>query len=63
MNGQEKNYDFYEKQINEYIQTHDIYTPSKDCNINFRALNDFIKTHALTNTDITPEIVEKFKIS
>lgn len=62
MNGQEKNYDFYERQINEYIQTHNVYKPSPKCNVDLRALNDYITTHNLTNTDITPDIVNKFKI-
>ena len=63
MNGQEKNYDFYEKQINEYIQTQNIYKPSNECNIDLHALGNYIKTHNLTNSDITPDIVENFKIN
>lgn len=62
MNGQEKNYKFYEKQLNEYIQTHNVYKPSQECNIDLRALNTYITTHDLTNADITPDIVNKFKL-
>lgn len=44
MNGQKKNSKFHENQINEYIQTHNIYESQNDCNIDLHALGDYIKT-------------------
>ncbi len=61
MSGQRKNYKMIEKQINEYVRTHNVYGPHEPCDINLRALSNYMKENNLSNTDVTPEIVEMFK--
>ena len=61
MSGQKKNYKMIEKQINEYVRTHNVYGFHEPCNINLRALSNYMKENNLSNTDVTPEIVEMFK--
>ena len=61
MSGQRKNYKMIEKQINEYVRTHNVYGSHEPCNINLRALSNHMKENNLSNTDVTPEIVEMFK--
>ena len=61
MSGQSKNYKMIEKQINEYVRTHNIYGPHEPCDVNLHALGKYIEENNLSNTDVTPEIVEMFK--
>lgn len=61
MSGQRKNYNVHEEQMNEYLRTHDPYA-SEPCNIDLRALNQYMKDNNLSNRDVTPEIAEKFKL-
>ena len=61
MSGQRKNYNDYKKQMDEYVKTHPPYAPSEPCNIDLRALSRYVKENNISNSDITSEIVEKFK--
>ena len=61
MSGQRKNYDDYKKQMKEYIKTHPPYAPSEPCNIDLRALSHYVKENNISSSDVTSEIVEKFK--
>lgn len=63
MSGQRKNYSEYEKQINEYVRTHPPYAPHEPLDVDLRALSRYIKENNLSNRDVTPEIVEMFKLS
>lgn len=63
MSGQRKNYSVYEKQINEYVRTHPPYAPHEPCNIDLHALGRYMKENNISNRDVTPEIVEKFKLT
>ena len=62
MSGQRKNYREYEKQMNEYIRTHPPYAPSEPLNVDLRALSRYCKENNISNMDVTPDIVEKFKL-
>lgn len=63
MSGQRKNYSECEKQMNEYIRTHPPYAPSEPCNIDLRALRHYVKENDISNRDVTPELVERFRVS
>lgn len=62
MSGQRKNYSEYKKQMEEYIRTHPPYGPYEPLNIDLRALSRYMKENNISNRDVTPEIVEKFKL-
>ena len=61
MSGQRKNYKLHEEQMDEYLRTHNPYA-SEPCNIDLRALNQYMKDNNLSNRDVTPEIAEKFRL-
>jgi len=61
MSGQRKNYNEYKKQMEDYVKTHPPYAPSEPCNIDLRALSRYVKENNISSSDVTSEIVEKFK--
>jgi len=61
MSGQRKNYNEYKKQMEDYVKTHPPYAPSEPCNIDLRALGRYVKENNISSSDVTSEIVEKFK--
>lgn len=63
MSGQRKNYNEYERQMEEYIRTHPPYAPHEPCNIDLRGLSRYLKENNLSNRDVTPEILEKFSVN
>ena len=62
MSGQRKNYNEYKKQMEDYVKTHPPYAPSEPCNIDLRALSRYVKENNISSSDVTSEIVEKFKM-
>jgi len=62
MSGQRKNYKLIERQINEYVETHNIYGPHEPLNMDLRAYFRYVQENNLSSEEITPEIVEMFKI-
>lgn len=62
MSGQRKNCNQIEKEITEYVETHNIYGPHEPLNMDLRAYFQYVKENNLSNEEITPEIVEMFKI-
>ena len=62
MSGQRKNYKLIQEQINEYVETHNIYGPHESLNMDLRAYFKYVEENNLSNDDITPEMVEMFKL-
>ena len=62
MSGQRKNCSEYKKQMNEYLRTHNPYGPHEPCDIDLRALNNYMKENHISNTEVTPELAEMFKL-
>ena len=62
MSGQRKNYNQFEQQINEYVETHNVYGPHEPLNMDLRAYFKYVKENNLSSEEITPDIVEMFKI-
>ena len=47
--------------MDEYLRTHNIYGSHEPCDVNLHALGKYMEENNLSNTDVTPEIVEMFK--
>lgn len=62
MSGQRKNYKIIEEEINDYIETHNIYGPHEPLNMDLRAYFRYVKENNLSSEEITPDIVEMFRI-
>ena len=61
MSGQRKSYSEHKREMEEYLRKYNIYGPHEPCDVNLRALSNFMKENNLSNTDVTPEIVEMFR--
>ena len=59
MNGQKKNYSFYENQITDYLKKNNPYVV-EPINMDLRAYERYIKENHLKEKDITQEIVDMF---
>ncbi len=62
MSGQRKNYKIIEEEINDYVETHNIYGPHEPLNMDLRAYFRYVKENNLSSEEITPDIVEMFRI-
>ena len=61
MSGQRKSYSEHKREMDEYLRTHNIYGPHEPSDVNLHALGKYIEENNLSNTDVTPEIVEMFR--
>ena len=62
MSGQRKNYSDYEKQINEYVKKHPPYGKQEPLDIDLRAFSRYLKENNISSNEVTPEVINKFKI-
>ena len=52
----------HQKEYDEYIAKHNIYTFNENWGINVGALAKFIKEHHIKTEDINEEFLEQFKV-
>lgn len=51
----------HQKEYDEYIKKHNIYTSKDGWGVNVKALAKYIKENHISEKDVNDELVEKFK--
>ena len=62
MSGQRKNYSVHEKQTMEYVRKYPPYGPYETLDLDLRSFSQYCKEKNISNKDVTPKIVEEYKL-